>query len=783
MRKLVNLSLANIRRTKGHTVSLFLMFLIASLLLNAGLLVFTNFGNFFDNNIRELKAADVYYLMPSQYYSEEVAEYLHSDPNVVSMQKEDVIWSTVTIPYKGESKAFTFVISDGDRQRSSSKWKFVGAHLPPDSMSVYLPYVMSIDGGYKLNDPFEMTVKDTRFTFTVKGFTEDIFFSSLDTGSIGVYLPHETYEQVAQELGGAGQAVLIHAGLDKVNKQAETGIRDRIAKGNAEFNPNSSSDFFSMNLDLVTMSRVLMSSILSVMTVAFAAIIAVVCLIVVRFRIGNSIEEDMAKIGSLRAMGYTGIQIIFSILLQYSLIACAGSLAGISLSYAVIPALSSVLSHQSGLRWVQGFDGGISSIAFGVILIIVMLVALTAARRIHKLNPIVALRGGIVTHNFRRNVIPLDRSKGRLPAVLGFKSMLQNGRQSLMIGVILTTVAFAGTFALMMFYNTVVDIKSFKETPGIEISNSVAVLSADAAGTGMVEEIRSMEGVRKAQFIDEVKLKAGDYELSSYVMDNYDDKETVTVYEGRYPRHSNEIVLAGQLAERAGKSIGDRVVLETGDKQKEYLITGLSQGSNMGGMNASIRTDGLLELNPEFKQQTLQIYLDSGVNAERFGDELEQRFGASVVSTLDMDSQMEQGVSMYTSIISKVGISMMVITILVVILVLYFVINSTVIRKRRELGIQKAIGFTTLQLMNQLSLGLLPPITVGVIIGSILGITQTNTIMSIAQRSMGIMKANYIIMDSWVAVFAVVLVFVSYLTSLLITSRIRTISAYALVNE
>lgn len=783
MWKLVNLSLANIRKTKGHTVSLFLMFLIASLLLNAGLLVFTNFGDFFEKNIRELKTADVYFLMPSQYYSEEVGEYLHSDPNVVSMQKEDVIWSAVTIPYKGESKAFTFVISDGDRQRSSSKWKFVGAHLPPDSMSVYLPYVMSIDGGYKLNDPFEMTVKDTRFTFTVKGFTEDIFFSSLDTGSIGIYLPHETYEQVAQELGGAGQAVLVHAGLDKVNKQAETGIRDRIAKGNAEFNPNSASDFFSMNLDLVTMSRVLMSSILSVMTVAFAAIIAAVCLIVVRFRIGNSIEEDMAKIGSLRAMGYTGIQIIFSILLQYSLIACAGSLAGISLSYAVIPALSSVLSHQSGLRWVQGFDGGISSIALGVILIVVMIVALTAAGRIHKLNPIAALRGGIVTHNFRRNVIPLDRSKGRLPAVLGFKSMLQNGRQSLMIGVILTTVAFAGTFALMMFYNTVVDIKSFKETPGIEISNSVAVLSADAAGTGMVEEIRSMEGVRKAQFIDEVKLKSGDYELSSYVMDNYDDKETVTVYEGRYPRHSNEIVLAGQLAERAGKSIGDRVVLETGTKQAEYLITGLSQGSNMGGMNASIRTDVLLKLNPEFKQQTLQIYLKSGVNAERFGDKLEQRFGALIVSTLDMDSQMEQGVSMYTSIISKVGISMMVITILVVILVLYFVINSTVIRKRRELGIQKAIGFTTLQLMNQLSLGLLPPITAGVIIGSILGITQTNTIMSIAQRSMGIMRANYIIMDSWVAVFAVVLVFVSYLTSLLITSRIRTISAYALVNE
>ncbi|WNS40724.1 ABC transporter permease [Paenibacillus sp. MMS20-IR301] len=783
MRKLVMLSWANIRKTRGHTVSLFLMFLIASLLLNAGLLVMFNFGSFFEKNIRELNTSDVYYIMQSQYYTSEIEDYLRADTNVVSMQKEDVIWSNVTIPYKGEQTEITVILSDGDQERDSSKWKFVGEHLPPESMSVYLPYVLSLDGGYKLNDLFELTVKDTRFTFKVKGFTEDVLFSSLDTGSLGLYLPHETYGQVTQKLGAEGKAVLVHAGLAEVNKQVEAGIRERIAKGNAGFDPNSVSGFFSMNLDLIKMSRVLMSSILSVMTVAFAAIIAAVCLIVVRFRIGNSIEEDMTKIGSLRSVGYTSRQIITTIVMQYSIIALLGSVAGIALSFSVTPVLSAVFAHQSGLKWVQGFDGGISSSTLGLILLIVVIVAIIASRRIHKLNPIVALRGGIVTHNFRRNFIPLDRSKGRLPVALGLKSMLQNGRQSLMIGVILTAVAFAGTFALMMFYNTVVDIKSFKETPGIEISNAVAVLSADADRTRLVDEISSMNGVRKAQFIDEVKLRSGKNDLTAYVMNDYAAKETNTVYEGRYPRHSNEIVLAGQLAELLHKTTGDRVMLEAGTKQAEYLITGLSQGSNMGGMNASIRLDGLLQLRPEFKPQTLQIYLNSGVNAEVFGDELEHKFGASISATQDMDTMMEQGVSMYTSIISKVGITMMVITILVVILVLYFVINSTVIRKKRELGIQKAIGFTTLQLMNQLSLGLLPPITIGVVIGSVLGLTQTNTIMSAAQRSMGIMKANYIMMTSWVVLFGLALIIVSYLTSLLLTSRIRTISAYALVNE
>jgi putative ABC transport system permease protein len=125
----------------------------------------------------------------------------------------------------------------------------------------------------------------------------------------------------------------------------------------------------------------------------------------------------------------------------------------------------------------------------------------------------------------------------------------------------------------------------------------------------------------------------------------------------------------------------------------------------------------------------------------------------------------------------------MVITIVVVLLVLYFVIVSSIIRKRRELGIQKAIGFTTLQLMNQLSISFVFPILIGITLGCILGITQTNMIMSIAQRSMGIMKANYIIRPIWIASFGMATLIVSYITSMLITWRIRKISAYALVSE
>lgn len=127
-------------------------------------------------------------------------------------------------------------------------------------------------------------------------------------------------------------------------------------------------------------------------------------------------------------------------------------------------------------------------------------------------------------------------------------------------------------------------------------------------------------------------------------MDDYSRKEMDAVYQGRYPLHSNEIVLAGHLTNMIEKTIGDSVTLKIGDAQAQFLITGLSQGSYMGGMNASIRYDGIIKLNPNFKQQSLQIYLNKDVNAGKFVENLENLYGDSLLSILDIDKNMELGV-------------------------------------------------------------------------------------------------------------------------------------------
>jgi putative ABC transport system permease protein len=106
-----------------------------------------------------------------------------------------------------------------------------------------------------------------------------------------------------------------------------------------------------------------------------------------------------------------------------------------------------------------------------------------------------------------------------------------------------------------------------------------------------------------------------------------------------------------------------------------------------------------------------------------------------------------------------------------------------ILRRRRELGIQKALGFTTLQLMNQFALYFIPVIAAGVVAGGLLGIFGFNAIFVALTRGMGIMTASMPAPVLLTIATCAGLVVLSYAFALLIASRIRRISAYALVSE
>ena len=153
----------------------------------------------------------------------------------------------------------------------------------------------------------------------------------------------------------------------------------------------STSYIWDIDVEVVKSVNTLIINIVAMILVAFAIIIVLVSLIVIKYRVSNSIEDGMANIGTLKAIGYTSRQILSSMIVQFSLIAFSASVVGIGLSYCLMPFVGSIISALSGLLWTQRFDMVINLVNIFIVVLCVVMVTLFSAFRIRKIQPVAAL--------------------------------------------------------------------------------------------------------------------------------------------------------------------------------------------------------------------------------------------------------------------------------------------------------------------------------------------------------------------------------------------------------
>ena len=140
---------------------------------------------------------------------------------------------------------------------------------------------------------------------------------------------------------------------------------------------------------------------------------------------------------------------------------------------------------------------------------------------------------------------------------------------------------------------------------------------------------------------------------------------------------------------------------------------------------------------------------------------------------------LEQALGSVEDILTLISTSILVLAIAIILFVLYFIVGA-VITRRRYLVIQKAMGYTNFELMRQVSISFLLPLVAGIAFGATLSILTFNNVASLIMSPLGIRQANFDVPYLWIALTSIALVVISYATILLITGRIRKISAYDL---
>ncbi len=744
MKKISTLTLHNLNKAKGLYISFGVFICLTAFIINIALVLAFQTFNAYDSLFDQLDTADINFIIPEIQDHDDLLTEVESIDGVSFVEKHGGVFMTATVrEFAGSDFDMNTVFYNLDEERMLNLLD-VTNYSGENGNSVYIPMYIKELGGFSEGGSITYSIDGEEHTYHIGGIVLEMQYGNYGTGMIGGYFPGTLYEDFAEEYNNN---VIVEYSL-KISDTAELGemkntISEKLReKGIALMSINDK--------DTSKQTRTMVCTLLIVIFLALAAIILVVSIFLSNFRIRSAIEGELAQMGVLKAVGYTSSLIIASTIMPYILVGITATVIGIVLSYAVLPSVAGILAIQSGFSYTPEFDIMALLIVILTLTCVVLLFSYFSARKIHKLEPINAIRG-----------ITGDESAG----------------QSILLFIVSFGIMVLLSFAGTLLYNVNVKPDNFMNTLSEEIP-SVIFTAEDGKLTELEEFLQNDSRVKLVLEYASVPVSYEDGSLTAFVCEDFSKVTNDICYEGRSPVNADEIAVGSAISDKY--PIGNKIELTVGGKSAEYIVTGYVQSVNNAGMVCQLTREGYEKIGEE--TNSVNVYLYDKIAGE-FINEYEKNHDAIIKSSVNFEQMNENGQMMYAGIVSVIVVILFVISVLMVLLVMYVIINSMISRRRQEFGIYKAIGYTNGQLTIKTAISFIPVVAVASILSAVAGLwylpVMNNTIFSM----IGAIKNHFEVAVWILIIFAMMFTMVAFVISVLLSAPIKKITAYSLLKD
>ncbi|MCM1257633.1 MAG: ABC transporter permease [Roseburia sp.] len=744
MKKISTLTLHNLKKAKGQYLSFGIFICLTAFIINIALVLAFQTFHAYDSLFEELSTADINFIIPQMQDNGDLPGEVEDIEGVSLAEKHEGVFTPVTVrEFAGSDFDMNTVFYNLDEERTLNLLD-VEEDSPKTGDTVYIPVYMRMLGGFGEGSSIAYSIDGKEHTYDVGGTVQEMQYGNYGTGLIGGYFPKEVYEDFAEEYSGQ---VVAEYSL-KTKDAADLGqIKNAISellkdKGIALMNIS--------DRETAKQTRTMVCTLLIVIFLALAAMILVISIFLSSFRIRSAIQDEIAQMGVLKAIGYTSNLMIAAAVMPYTLVGAFSAFLGIALSYGVLPSIAGILAVQSGFSYVPVFDIKALLIAALTLVLAISLFSWLSARKIHKLVPINAIRG-----------------------VAGEEPAGQNVLLFLVAAGIMILLSFAGT----LLYNVNIKPDNFMDTLSEE-SPSVIFTAEE----GKMEELSDIlaEDNRVNLVLEYASLPVsyGDGSLTAFVCEDFSKTTNDICYEGKSPAKDDEIAVGNAISE--SYPIGSEIEITVGDKSASYRVSGYVQSVNNAGAVCELTDKGYEKIGA--KPSSLNVYLQEK-NAGEFIDEYEETYDALIQSSVNFEQMSENGRKMYAGIVSVVVVILFVISVLMVLLVMYVIINSMITRRRQEFGIYKAIGYTNRQLTVQTALRFMPVVAAASVLSAAAGLWYLPAMDNVIFSLIGAVKNHFEVSILILLAFALAFTAVAFVIAILLLAPVKKITAYSLLKE
>ena len=775
MKKITNQIIYNLKKEKSSFVSFGVIILITALILNCAAVLLSQVDRAYEEKLSSLNTADVNVIVPRIQSSSKLENNLRDLSSVEKLESHTAIMVEATVKdFNGADFSMNTVFYNMDAKRNVNNFELVSESKNDVENPIYIPLYVSDFGGFDLGDNIVYAIDGKSHSFTMAGVIEEMQYGNYGSGLLCAYLPKEDFEEFADVYSEKtvveySMSVNSGASLDKTKEDISKVIEH-----------NGVMTLSLLDSESVKGTRTMVTDLLILILTAFSLIILAVSVFLSNFKVKNAIDCEIINMSVLKALGYTSAQIVWGITLPYALVSLIFALSGVGLSYALLPVLCSVLTVQSGFSFAVSFDL-LSFICVTVVLVgVVTFFTFISARKIKKTQPIDGLRGNTSTKGAKKNRLPLDKTKGNTKLLLVLKQMIATKKQNVMlflVSFVLTVlIAFSGT----LFYNVVVKPENFMSALSDEVADVIMIPKEDSISK-LEAKLGDDNRVENSLQYMSCSVKIEDKAVTSFACEDFSKVRNDVCYMGTNPKEVDEIAL-GSAFEESFK-IGDTVSVTVDDITKSFEVTGFVQSVNLQGEICQLSTEGYNSLLDEKQTPSLYVYLENPENAEEVVKEYKADYPELLADTINSYKLQKEAQDMYMGITMVLVVAIFVVTILVVLFILYIVIKSLLVKRRQELGIYKAMGYTSSQLISQTAGSFMLVSIIATLLSSVLAMFYMPAVYGFIFEALGVMKNNIEISFGFLMLFAVAVILVNIIISIILCMPIRKISAYSLIKE
>lgn len=779
MQALFFMAKRNMKKKKGEMLVFFFLIALATLLLYTSISVFHGTETVLDNLYDSQHTAD--FLFVSNGEKEKIADILYSREEVAEHETSEVLYipeAKYRTEKNEEKKEMQFFIGRIEEERKISK---IGSYEKTENQ-ILLPYYMKAAQGIKEGDTFYLTLGTKEYELKIGGFVEDPMFATpLNISVYSSYISGGCMDNILEE-------------NDSIKPYTQYKIRLKEGEDSFEFD-NRISSFLTQNVpelsEAVTIGLnweamrggdMVMSNISMGIILVFSLLLMAVVLIIIRFSIHNFIEMNRKNIGIMQAAGYTSGQLVMVTILEMAMVTFAAVLVGMLLGIAGSGVVGNFEGMMIGVQWNEKFDFKSAGMSMLLVSVVVLAVAWLSGRSYKKITVLEALRGGIHTHNFKKNHFSFEKSRMPRNLIFAGKNMFFEKGKTISVFFIIALLAFASCVGAGLYQNFAVDGDMLLQIAGIEAGD--IIISGDELEQ-IGKEMKNWKEVEQVLFYGSVSVhlesQKEEMETTCDIWKNPKQIKNEMILEGRLPKYDNEIVLTSKVANALKVKVGDTIYATGQGERLDYVVCGIDQKMNNMGIKSMLAQKGAIRLNGSNHTDNLYVYTKDGVSYDKISKKVLKHFPE--VSVMDSEKQMKDIMDTVTIAMVAICIIFVSITIFVVIMVEVLLIQSKMIREQKNLGLQKALGYTTKELIGQTMTTNLPMITAGAVLGVFLSNFLMEPLIVACFSFCEMQKCPCYVQPVWMMVIVIGILLVAVVTSFLASVKIRKIEPVRMLTE